>query len=96
MAVHHHNDIGDIRITFWNVKGLSGSIPYLSKLLNHSDIMVIQEHHLYQCELNKMYNVHDEFDVFCRSSERLHNHNVHVHSKIGYCGLAIMWRHTLS
>ena len=83
-----------IRIISWNMKGLSGATPYIRELLNMSDICVVIEHHLYECELHKLHDVCTEFDIYAKSCDLLDNHNVHTIP--GYGGVAIMWRSTLS
>jgi len=84
----------NITITSWNTKGFSRAVPYLAHLMSSSDIMVIQEHHLYPCELNKIHSIDDQFDALCRSSARLDN--ISVYDRMGHGGIAILWRRTLS
>ena len=50
-----------LKVTAWNMKGISGSAPYTNELLNNCDICVLTEHHLYQAELYKLDQLHEQF-----------------------------------
>ena len=79
-----------INVTTWNMKGLSGASPYAHELLDNCDICVLTEHHLYPCELYKLDQLHQDFDVYSRSSSMLDNSR--ISSIRGFGGIAVMWR----
>ena len=83
-----------LRITAWNMRGLATSKPYLRHLLDDSDIGCVSEHGLYEPELYKLGEVHEEVYAFGKSSESLNIHNM---GKVpGHSGIGIMWRKSYS
>lgn len=83
-----------LRITAWNMRGFVSSKSYLYNLTMNNDVIVLNEHHLYDCDLHKLDTVNDNFTCFARCSTDL---DVFNYGKIpGHCGIAIMWRKCLS
>ena len=55
-------DSRPLRIIGWNCRGLSNSIPYITKLIKDgSDILVISEHWLWPYNLQQLDSVHPSF-----------------------------------
>ena len=83
-----------VRIISWNMKGLSGAVPYASELLTSCDICVLTEHHLYECELYRLGNISPDVDVYGKSCNILNDRSVYTSPRYG--GVAILWRSSLS
>ena len=76
------------------MRGLSGSLPFVNYLLNDSDICIVSEHHLYECELHKLSQISEQYESYGKSCNRLSNDNLY-HAR-GYGGIAILWNKSLS
>ena len=90
----HCSGIQSLRVSCWNMRGLSGSLPFVNYLLNDSDICIISEHHLYECELHKLSQINEQYESYGKSCNRLSNDNLY-HAR-GYGGIAILWNKSLS
>ena len=44
-------DMYDLKIAAWNSRGVAAATPYIESLLKENDIVVIEEHQLYDNEL---------------------------------------------
>ena len=84
----------DIVITSWNSHGFTRSTPYLNNLMDTCDVMLIQEHHLFPCQLEKLHQVNSDFDCFSRHSALLSDADLQC--KQGHGGVAIMWKHSIA
>ena len=63
--------------------------PYIHKLMNLSDILILNEHGLYNCEMYKINEIHQTYRGFGKASHRL---NDTLHGKVlGHGGCAILW-----
>lgn len=88
MVGHMSERPSELRVSAWNSRGLSVSRRYLGKLLEVSDIVAMSEHHLYEAELHKLYNLDTDFASFGKCSEDLKPEN---YGRVpGHCGVAIM------
>ena len=88
-------DKNDLSITSWNMECIFNCAGlYLHKLMDSSDIIVLNKHGLYNCELYKSIGFHEHFDGFGKASNRL---NDTLHGKImGHGGCAILWRKAIN
>ncbi len=83
-----------IRIGAWNSRGLVAAGPYISRLMDSSDVMCISEHQLYECELNRLNELSPDYIGYGKSSTSLKPEN---HGKVpGHCGVAILWRKSMA
>ena len=62
-------DTYDLKIAAWNSRGVAAAIPYIKTLLKENDIVVIEEHQLYDNELYKLRDI-------CYSCYSLHKNSV--------------------
>ena len=83
-----------LRITAWNLRGLTSASIYLKKLFAETDILVLNEHNLYQCDLHKLELLHSEFTCLAKSSRDLNTSN--YGKVVGHSGVAVLWRKCLS
>ena len=64
--------MADFKMSCWNCRGLSNSVPYIRKLMNGvSKILVNSEHWLWSYELQKLREIHEDFEVFGNAYSRL-------------------------
>ncbi len=83
-----------LRISAWNARGMTASGPYLNKLMQSSDVVAVSEHNLYTCDLHRLGEINTDFESLGRSSADLDEAN---RGRIpGHCGVAILWRKTIS
>ena len=85
----------DISIGAWNARGLDNAGPHLHSMLSNCDIVVISEHKLYSCQLNRLNDIHMHFSSFGRASKWLKDKNV-VKKPTGHGGIGILWNNDLS
>jgi len=83
-----------MKVTAWNMRGITASTPYIRKLLHDTDICILSEHHLFECELHKLRKVNDNFMVYAKASDVLSNYN--LYSGRGCGGIAILWHQSLT
>ncbi|CAH1792668.1 unnamed protein product, partial [Owenia fusiformis] len=83
-----------INICSWNANGLGTSIPYLSKLMQSNDIILLQEHWLHQHSKHILENVNQDFycECFESSPDLCPLNKGHM---IGHGGIAIMVNRSL-
>lgn len=79
-----------IKITAWNMRSLGGAQWYISKLARNSDIIVLSEHRLYNCQLHKLGEYLPGYCVSAKASIDLKDED--AMSKPGHCGVLIAWR----
>ena len=79
-----------MQVTAWNMRALASARPYLEKLSRSSDVMVLSEHRLYNCQLHKMRDYLPGYSINAKSSHDLND--IDVNSKPGHCGIAIAWK----
>ena len=90
-----HNLKESISVSSWNLGcRFECAGPYLHKIMNKSDIVVLNEHGLYECELYKLDHIHPHFTALGKSSHRLKN--VDHGKKFGHGGCAILWHQSLN
>ena len=83
-----------LRITAWNLRGLTSASIYLKKLFGETDILVLNEHNSYECDLHKLELLHSEFTCLAKSSRDL---NISNYGKVvGHSGVAVLWRKCFS
>jgi exonuclease III len=82
-----------LSITTWNCRGLSNSLPYIMQLIESgSDIIALSEHWLWPYELNKLSQIHPEFDGFGYCDDRLTESCTLTR---GCGGVGLLWRKSL-
>jgi len=79
-----------LTVTSYNGRSLNSSISYLNKLMNNSDILVLQEHRLYSNELHKLNDINRNYHVHAKASKDLDP--VHQNCNPGHCGIAMFWK----
>lgn len=83
-----------LRITAWNSRGFTVAKPYLSDLLDQTDILALSEHKLYEHELSRLDGVSTDFISFGKSNNGLKISN---YGRVpGHCGVAVLWRKSIS
>ena len=81
-----------LKITSWNCRDLSSSIPYLNNLISDgSDIIVISEHWLWPFELHRLNEIHPDYCGHGLADSRLTSSS----EGRGYGGVGIIWRRDL-
>ena len=89
------NDKHCISMSSWNIGcRFNCAGPYLHELLNMSDIIVLNEHGLYDCELYKLDHIHPNFTSMGKASHRLND--IDHGKKMGHGGCAILWHQSLN
>ena len=84
-----------LTVASWNMqcKMRSGK-TYAKELCNSADFLAISEHGLYECEMQKLENIHRDFMGFGKADRHLDNKN---HGKVkGYNGCGIIWRSSIN
>ena len=77
-----------MKVTCWNCRGLSNSIPYLNHLMESgSDIMVLSEHWLWPYELHKLNEIHPDYEGLGRADARLTDSSGIAHRGCGGVGM---------
>ena len=61
--------VKNIRLTTWNMRGMTAAIPYLKSILADNDIVTINEHWLHANRLDLLESLTSEFQVVARSSK---------------------------
>ena len=82
-----------VTVASWNMRGWGSSEPYVHSLLQGVDVLCIQEHMLYPCEMYKVRKSHTDFSATVKCSDRLDNFN--CGKPIGSGGVGIMYKSTL-
>ena len=83
-----------MKITCWNCRGLSSSIPYVNHLMDSgSDIVVLSEHWLWPYELHKLNEIHPGYQGLGRADARLTDSSDIPHRGCG--GVGIVWKKSL-
>ncbi len=83
----------NLRVCSYNVHGLNNTkYCYISKLLDSHDIVLIQEHWLYESQFHIFDDTFPGISSYCVSSmdDKI------VKSGRGYGGCAILWKSTMS
>ena len=87
--------ITELRISQWNLNcKYNSAAPYLHHLMSVSDVLVLNEHGLFPCELDKLNTFNPEFSGIYTSSKELND--VLLGQRRGFGGCAILWRNSLS
>ena len=85
----------ELNITAWNMRCMySVAKPYVHKLQQSADILVISEHGLFPCELYK-FNV-DYPEFHCTAKASAHISDQEFGNRPGIGGCAILWKKNLS
>ena len=82
-----------LTIMSWNVRSLTGARPYIYKLMETSDVIVISEHRLYDCQLHNLESINHNFAVTSKASKSIDDRTCDVRSGIG--GIAMFWRNSI-
>jgi exonuclease III len=83
-----------VRITGWNMNGFYTSWFYLYEVMQHSDVICISEHKLYNCDFPNLRNAVGDFQCHIKQCAELEpwNHGIIP----GYGGVAIIYRNDLA
>lgn len=81
-----------IRIKAWNTRGIMYGTPYLSELLNESDIFVATEHWLLPEQLKFLNSIHTDFNVYGLYDKRIPTELENRTRSTGFGGIALFWR----
>ncbi len=85
-----------VKMSCWNCRGLSSSLPYLNTQLDPeegSKIVVLSEHWLWPYDLHKLNDVNEEYDAVGKSDCRL---NEDREGGRGCGGIGILWHKSIS
>ena len=83
----------ELKISTWNCRGIQNASPYLHQLIKDgSDIITINEHWLWPCQLCSLQNIHPDYDALGVSDHRLNEHSELVR---GCGGVGIIWKKSL-
>ena len=82
-----------IKIGIWNMRGFSSSMPYLRKLCDMNDIVLVSEHWLHSNKMNKFEEVSNDI-LFCGRSSRVATDESYGLRR-GQGGVAVLWKRTL-
>ena len=85
-----------MKISCWNCRGLSSSLPYLDTLLNSEDgskIMVLSEHWLWPYDLHKLHDISEQYNAVGKSDSRLTEAR---DGGRGCGGIGILWHKSIS
>ena len=83
-----------VKITCWNCRGLSTTIPYLNRILDSgSDIVVLSEHWLWPYELNKLNEIHPGYHGLENADSRLSETSDNLRRGCG--GVGMVWKKSL-
>ncbi len=81
-----------LKLTSWNCRGLSSSLPYLNTLISDgSDITVLSEHWLWPFDLHRLNEIHPDYRGHGQSDSRLTSRS----EGRGLGGVGIIWRQDL-
>lgn len=85
-----------ILISSLNTRGAMSNIVYIDQLCRTSDIVCLQEHHLFDHNTSMLSTLSQEYRVFSRCQSHIRNDGVAIRQG----GLAIIWKmginHTVS
>ena len=82
-----------LKISIWNMRGFSSSVPYLRELVGQNDIVLLSEHWLHENRLCKFRDVSVDVNFCARSSKAASADN--YGTRRGQGGVAILWRKSL-
>ena len=85
----------NLTITTFNVENIESNLQYVIADLQNSDILCLQEHHLYDCQLNKIPEMLEEYKSHARGDDYLENLPP-IRLPPGKGGVAILWKKHLS
>ena len=61
-----------VKLTCWNCRGLSNSVPYLNSMIDErSSVIVLSEHWLWPYKLQRLEDIHPDFNWVGKSDARL-------------------------
>ena len=85
-----------LTIVGYNVRSLSGNKFYINSLLERyeTDILCLSEHRLYGNELYKLNDINTQYEAYGKASDDLDTCNQNI--KPGHCGIALLWKRSLS
>ena len=79
-----------LKVTSWNCRGLSNSLPYIGALINGgSSILVLSEHWLWPYKLEELSEINNEFEALGKADKRL---TEVADGGRGCGGIGILWR----
>lgn len=81
-----------LRIKSWNVRGIMYGTPYLSELLNNTDVFIVVEHWLLPEQISFVESIHPNFYSYGICDKRIPIEPENRTRSIGFGGVAIMWR----
>ena len=82
------------KLTVWNSRGLSASIPYLRTLLKACDILCLSEHWLFENNLYKLSDIALDINYVARSSKKSSAEAFGL--RRGQGGVAIIWKKAMA
>ena len=87
-------NLNNFGIAAWNMRGYNGRIDYVRELLDENDIVILSEHCMYDCELNKLCLISPNINYEAKASNDLDPSR--YRDVIGHCGIAIIWKQEIS
>ena len=89
MSNNSNTIMNSVKISTWNSRGLSASIPYVRELIKQNDFLLITEHWLHSNKLNELDDLSSDTQWHARSS--LHSNSDNYGMRRGQGGIAILW-----
>ena len=81
--------MGELKISAFNIRGFNSSVPYMRKLIETNDILLISEHWLHDNKLNRLEEISDNIN-YCAKSSR-YSSSDYYGLRRGQGGVAIIW-----
>ena len=82
-----------LRISIWNMRGFSSSVPYLRSLLANNDLVIVTEHWLHENRLSRFDEVADGLAFSAKASKAASSDNYGCVR--GQGGVAIIWHRSV-
>ena len=91
LLIHTSIMFDKFSLTSFNCRGAMSNCLYIQRLLNVSDILCIQEHHLFVENANFLNTIDNQFMCFTRCQSKVLDNG----TKIRQGGVAIMWKNSI-
>ena len=87
------NYMVELKICTFNMRGFSSSVPYMRKLLDNNDIILVSEHWLHSNKLDRLKEISSDISFCAKSSKYAAADN--YGTRRGQGGVAIVWHDNL-
>ena len=80
-----------ISIVTYNCTNVNTSLKAITRLSMDTDIILLQEHWLYTCQLHRLKKLHDSYIGVCKAVDSFHPISP-VQMPRGYGGVGVLWK----